>query len=369
MKTLSRRSLLALGATAPLAARCSALQQDTFDRNAMLGAIADNVLVPLAAEVDATQRALATAATAFATEPTRETLAAGRAAWRSARVPLERAQAFSAGPFESLGLRSIIDWYPSSGAAIERLLAATTPISATDLEIVGANQRGMPAIEYLLFAADEAATLAACTTGADAARRRALVRSAAELSSQRATQFSAAWSRATGDYAGELERAGRGSAAFATTRAAVDLLVNQLINALETALVRFSVPLGASSGGTPQPDRAESPFSDNSIADARARLEGVDAVYLGRLGARSGTGLRDLVLARISGFDPIVRARADAAFAAIDRIPTTLRVAVVQHAALVQAAADAIREWRRAVQTDISAALGVTVTFTDGDGD
>lgn len=367
---LSRRRLLAALALLPLAPACSETPADTFDRNAMLAALADNVCAPLARAVADSQRALSLAAAAFADAPAAATLTAARTAWRDARRPLKRASAFAAGPMETLRVRSAIDWFPSDDAAVERALAGSEPITAASVDTLGANQRGMPAMEYLLFAADEPATLAAFTAGPTAARRRDLLRAAGAYAATRAGELAAAWDRAMGDYAGQLARAGRGSAVFPTTRAAVDLVVNQLIGAVDSAAaMRLGAPLGASDGGAPQPDAVESPFSDASLTDLRALLEGVDALYTGALDAHAGLGVRDLVRSRSPAVDAVVRTRTDAALAAVAAIPGTLREAVVREPARVLAALEAVRAWKRTIQVDVANLLGVTVTFTDADGD
>ncbi|MFO0609795.1 MAG: imelysin family protein [Polyangiales bacterium] len=367
--TLSRRRALAALALVPLAAACSETPADTFDRNAMLAAIADNVCVPLARATADAQRALATAAAAFADAPSAATLTAVRTSWRDARRPLKRALAFSAGPAETTRLRSAVDW-PGDAAAVERALTASDPISDAAVDTLGANQRGMPAAEYLLFAGDEAATLAAFTTGPTATRRRDLLRAITAYGATRSAAYAAAWDRAMGDYAGQLARAGRGSTEFTTTRAAVDLVVNQLVAAVDSAAsMRLGVPLGASEGGAPQPDRVESPYSDASLTDLRALLEGADAIYTGALDGRMGLGVRDLVRSRSAAVDAVVRTRTDAALAAVAAIPGTLREAVTRDPARVQAALDAVRAWKRTLQVDVANLLGVTVTFTDADGD
>lgn len=369
---LSRRRLLASLALLPLVgAACSEAPADTFDRNAMLAALADNVCVPLARAVADTQRALAAASAAFADAPSLTTLAAARAAWRTARSPLKRAEAYFGGPMETLRVRSAMDWFPSDAAAVERALAGTDPITVTAVDTLGANQRGMPAMEYVLFApGDEAATLAACTTGPAAARRRDLLRATSAYAATRAGEFAAAWDRAMGDYAGQLARAGHGSTTFTTTRAAVDLVVNQLIASVDSAAsMRLGVPLGTSAGGVPQPERVESPYSDASLTDVRALLEGVDALYTGALDARMGLGVRDLVRSRSPAVDDVVRMRTAAAMAALGAIRGTLREAVTRDQARVQAALDAVRAWKRTLQVDVANLLGVTVTFSDADGD
>ncbi len=50
-------------------------------------------------------------------------------------------------------------------------------------------------------------------------------------------------------------------------------------------------------------------------------------------------------------------------------IPGTLREAVVREPARVLAALEAVRAWKRTIQVDVANLLGVTVTFTDADGD
>jgi predicted lipoprotein len=304
--------------------------------------------------------------------PSIDTLRACRARWREARVPLKQAQAFGKGPFLDLGVRSALDWYPGDSTAVERALTTATMLTPDGVDLLGANQRGMPAIEFVLFSRSlgDEAVLETLTRGTDAPQRRAFLEAVSTHGARKASAFANAWASGPGGYASQFSSAGRGSTTFTTTRAAIDLLVNELIGATDSAAgMRLGVPLGVRAAGVPQPDRVESPWSDASIDDLRALIEGVRAIYLGSLDARRAMGLGALVRSRNTATDDVALARIDAALSAITAIRGPLRVAVVEDRVRVQAALDATRALKTTLQVDVANLLGVTVTFTDNDGD
>lgn len=349
-------------------AACSDDTAAELDRNAVLRDLSENVLLPEVRDFDADARALSTATAALCEAPSTERLTAARDAWRSARRSWERAQVFRAGPMETLRTPSAVDWYPVDAAAVEALIAGSDPITASSIESVGANRRGLPGVEVVLFANVDVGAL---RDASGPSRRCQYLVAATGSVSTAAAALATAWEPSGGRYARAFATAGQGSGpAIATTREAVDAVVNQLIAALDALQVsRLAAPNGSRNGGTPEPSRATSIPSGNSSAELVAAFEGARALYTGDLDDRRGMGVTDIVASRSASLDATVRAQFDAAARALAAITLPVDRAVLEERPRVTAAIAALTSLKRTVRVDVANTLGVTVGFTDNDGD
>ncbi|TAK19187.1 MAG: hypothetical protein EPO40_34960 [Myxococcaceae bacterium] len=367
---MTKRSSPWLVASLSLLGACSDEAVDV-DRNAVLRDLADNVLIPTCARYGTSARALATALDALCASPTAGLLGQARDQWWATRLAWKEAQVFQAGPFEALRMQATVDWYLVDASAVEATIEGGDPLTVDSVASLGANRRGLPGLEVVLFdgaIADEA-LVARLRGGASPTRRCQYLVAVGEQVARTSEAFVAAWQPDGGAYGRTLATAGQGST-IATTREAVDLVVNQLSNTLETLEVtRLSIPEGSRSGGTPQPDRVESSRSNASVAEVAAGLRGVRAIYLGTYGARSGLGLTSMVAARSPSLDRSVRAELDACEASLRAITLPLQRAVLEQRPSVDAAVTELGRLKRLLRVDVANLLGVTISFNSNDGD
>lgn len=160
---------------------------------------------------------------------------------------------------------------------------------------------------------------------------------------------------------------------------AVDRLVNDAIFVLE---VMTDMELGRALGETSTEGRLDAVVEGPQglgAADMRAHLDGLRAVFLGTDHATDIITEAGTVLSfdGSSGFrqlldDELVSRLTDqfaAAKTALGRIEGPLREAVVNDSATVSAARAALKELQVTVSTEVVAQLGVTIGFSDADGD
>lgn len=357
-----------LGSGARVVLGCSKESTTPPDRAKILVDLAENVLVPAYTDAAAAAALLESAVTALRDAPSPATLAAARDAWRRARSSWKQTDAFLFGPANDIALVGGAIDTPSDFAKIEATSAAETALDASVVASLGANLRGLPGVEALLFdpAKEDAALLAGLQERS--ARRARLV---ALLSADLRAKIVAVRDAWTGGYAVELTTAGRGSTVFAAERQAVDAVVNGLIAGAEvlTAL-RLAKPLGLDrSPPTPNAALLESTRSDATIDDILAVLDGIEAVYRGRRGGKAGLPLSDAVAERTPTGDAQFKELLEKAKAAVRSIPGPLRTAVVERQGPVVAAYAAVREVKRSLAADIAGALGTSVGFNVTDGD
>ncbi|MDI1435630.1 imelysin family protein [Polyangium sorediatum] len=369
------RSVLGLTVTLALAAAsCGTPTADDTAQRAVMNDLAHEVMLPIYDELEQGALPLPPAVAAFCDGPTEATLTAAQAAWRAARVPWKHAEAFRFGPVEDLRIGSAIDFWPARTDSIESAItAAPEPVTTAHIASLGVSTKGLPALEFLLFdpAGGNAAVLASLG-GADAAgkKRCAYARALADAIAADTTTAQEAWSLEGGAFVNQVAKAGSGSTLFLTGQDGIARVVNLLIAAMiAVSENRVSRPLGIVSGTGPDPTLVESRFSDDSIEDLFGTLRGVEDVYLGRHGDRSGRGISELVAARSPAIDSSVKKAFTDAMAATSAVPAPLRTAITDHPAAVTKAQDALRVVRRLLSTDVASVLGVAVTLSDNDGD
>ncbi|MDB4932599.1 MAG: Peptidase Imelysin [Myxococcaceae bacterium] len=365
------RNPLVLASALALLAACSDDAAADVDRNAMLRDLADNVIVPGVQQYAVAAHGLAVAAEGLCASPGLDALEETRAAWRAARIFWKEAQIYQAGPYETLHMQGVVDWSPVLPADVEAVIAGAGPLTADAVDSLGSNRRGLAGVEVVLFdpARDPAAIVAALRDGANPSRRCQYLAAVTAHVDRASQAYLAAWQPTGGGYARTLATAGQGSS-IGTTREGVDLLVNQVSNALETLQVsRLSTPAGSRNGGVAQPERVESALSGASVAEVSAGLRGVRALYLGTYLGHSGLGLASMVAARSTSLDRSIRAELDASEASVRAITLPLQRAVTEQRALVDAAVTELGRLKRLVRVDLANTCGVTIAFNSNDGD
>jgi uncharacterized protein len=166
-----------------------------------------------------------------------------------------------------------------------------------------------------------------------------------------------------------LVGAGRAGKEFPSIDAALAEIVSRLAFIVENVRGdKLANVLGTRSGGTPQPESAESRFSGRSIEDMRDNLRGVEQVLFGA--TKHGQSLANY-LDVISHQE--LRSKLESAlknsYAALDAIPEPLTSAVLEDPESVATAIDTLKTLQTLIQVDVINAMGLTLTFNDADGD
>ena len=122
------------------------------DESEVLISLTDRIIVPgyeaLAAEAQDLRQVLDSLCAA----PSDATLQAAQQAWRDVREPWMRSEATWGGPVMDRRAVSVMDWSPTDPDRIEKMLANNPAVTeAAVREGLSSTQRGLGAIEYLLF--------------------------------------------------------------------------------------------------------------------------------------------------------------------------------------------------------------------------
>lgn len=344
-------ALVVVGAVcAAAAAGCGA---GTPGRADVLGDLADEVIVPAYERLATSTEALAAAAAELCSTLDPDDLAAARRALEEARADWSYSEAMWVGPVMERRSWAVIDW-PISPAEIEDLIADTAVEIDYDrlARRIGADQRGLGAVDYLLGppgagALDDLADL----------RRCAYLAGTAEVAAAEAALLPADW---TDDFEGE----GPYRAVFVDPDGSgLDDVVNDAVFLLEAITdLELGAALGEM-GREADPSRIGEGPAGLGAADLADRLEGLRAVLIG---PDDAGGLSPLLGDDLTGR---LAARFASAAAAVAAIEPPLLDAVTTSPQTVSAARAAIKDLQITIATEVVSRLGVTIGFSDADGD
>ncbi len=335
-------------------------------RQDVLASLTDELILPRYQAVAAGMGNLSDALDALCANPTAETLGEARTAWREARAPWMRSQSIWFGPVMQRRSRILVDWAPIDAERIEATLARRESVSANDVrEFFGSTQRGLGAIEYVIFGED-AQVLAALDdpTGI----RCQYVTALGDVVADEMSGVLADW---TGDGSD-----GGGYAGYFKGTAGVALVEQQAIDEVVRTSVfitrsindmRLGRALGAD-GGQPDPSAIPGAGGNNAVADLRNQVLGMQDTYLGS-GADGSLGISALVQGVSEDADERMRGHFTAALEAIDGLREPLHSTIVSDPEPARVAHQRIQELQRALNTEVVSLLGVTVGFADTDGD
>jgi uncharacterized protein len=341
-------------------------QKTAYDRQAMLTNYSDNLIVPGYEAFKTETAQLSETVTAFVTNPTTATLAAARAGYQQAALAWQVTCVYEFGPGDQQMLRSNINIYPTATGQIENNIAAGSYSLQTAANLAA---KGLPAIDYLLYGKPtEGEVLAQYTSDAQAANRKKYLQDVTNLVKQQAEATYTGW---TGGYATTFKQS-PGTA----VGSAVGNLVNQLNFEIDlTKRAKVGIPAGKFTAGTPLPEKVEAYYSRASLELLKKAILAKKAIFMGQNAAgANGPGLDDYLNHVGAQYNNLPLSKAieqqfDAALTAANAIPVPLAEAVTAQPQLVNKVYEELQKLIVLTKTDMPAALGVTISYTDNDGD
>ncbi len=324
-------------------------------RSDVLAGLAATTIVVTYEQLATDGEALATAATNLCQQPSTESIGAANEALAAMRDTWSMSEAMWVGPIEERRSWGRIDW-PIDRTEIDDLIAdPTVPLDPDRLASgIAADQRGLGAVEHVLGDPTEPA---AALDALDDERRCTYLTGVTTVIGEETAVLAAAWTADSG--VGEPWRE-----TFADPEtASIDMLVNDALFVLEDITDR---ELGPALDGT---EARIDPIAEGpaglGTTDIAGHLRGLRAVLIGPPEV-APSGLSELLGQDLTDRLTTAFDSADEAIAAID---TPLRTALVERPDLVTEARAAIKQLQVIVGTEVVSRLGVTIGFSDADGD
>lgn len=319
------------------------------DRGEVLAGLADDVIVPAYEAFAADFEAFDTAIGALCATPSPETLEAGREAWRATVLAWQRTRPGAVGPATEKRLMSAVG-FEARVATIEDLLAGTEPVDTAALLKGGAVIRGLYSAEVGLFAEGSDALAAAAGS-----RRCQYLTAVSGLALEAAAEVRDDW---TGGYRDEFVDGMDGDQQMSVAE-----LLNEVTNRLRQLDEQGFRDLAAAESLDELDESRLDGAAGYAMAQRKALLDGVVAL----IGDAEG-GIVALTAERSPDTaDRLVEATA-AAVDALAPLPDSVAAAFEQTDDIATAADD-IAELKVLLATEVASQLGVTITFSDSDGD
>ncbi len=340
-------------------------------RRIMLHDVALNVVVPTYEALVTATEAQVAALMALEAQPDATTLDAAQTAWRQARSVWKQSDAFAFGPAATLRSAAKIDWSPIRDDRIERAIAGATSFDSAAIEDLGANVKGLLALEYLLFDAngDDAAALATLS-GNGARSRRAYARALAENLRDQSILLRDAWSPSGRELRRRARHRGPGQRGVSDSegrrrRGGQPAHLPELRRRRRANCRRRSAPHG---GAAPRPDRRQPQpqWPGGSLDD----VAGIQNVYFGSYGERHRRQ-PEPHRRRPQPADRYARSSSRCSVCSTRRrdVSMPLEEAVASERADVARVQQRAAELMRHLEIDMVSVLGTTLRFNPGDGD
>ena len=329
-------------------------------RSEVLQSLTERVILPGYQDASDGMAQLSQTVDALCSSPTGAALKEARDTWREARQAWLRTESYRFGPAMDRRSISLVDWWPIDTEKIDRNLAGDEDITAERVtEFLSATQRGLSVAEYLLFG-DGSASL----SGGSDPRRCAYLQAVAAVTRDEVAGILADW-QGTGEssgYAGYFD--GTGSLALIDSDAEAEIVRSLVFQVRAIA----NMQLGAALGIETEADTSAIPTGDayNSREDLLSQLDGIAAVYRGTEG---GVGLAVRVATVSTETDARMISAIEAAISATMNLDGSIIAQLDSNPAKVHAVYDNVKELQRVLNTEIVSLLGVSVGFSDTDGD
>lgn len=343
---------------------------DNFDRKALLTNTADNIIIPAYTSFQAVFTEMKTATEAFNASPDATKLTALRLKWKEAYISWQQVELFNFGPAETISLRNYFNIYPTD----VNLIRSHITSGNYNLEELANNKvQGFPALDYLLNGSgvNDNEILSNYTINADAAKWKKYL---SDVMNSMGTKINKVVSDWKGSYREQFinnDGTGAGSS--------LSLMVNEYVMYFERFLRsgKFGIPAGVMSG-TPAPEKVEAFYSkDVSIELAKTALNASRDFYLGKAfnGGAAGPGLFTYLQAlgtnnsHAAALATNIKNQFGAIEIKMNGLGNSVYDAIVSNRPGVLALYDEFQKQVRYLKVDMTSATGITISYTDNDGD
>lgn len=300
-------------------------------------------------------RELEEVTTALEKSPSAELIARAQEVFRQTALAWKRVGTFRDGPFQEQNALLRATRYPARARVIDAVLAETRPVDAARVAELGSGEKGLYAIEYLLFDSSAESALARLS-GANGKRALSLVAGLSREVAVLGEKIQAALGRHGSRLNEELAQ---------NPQQSLSRLVNTLIEGLEIlAEGQLGTIFRLSELGHLDPTSVEGFASRISHRLALARLEGTEQLYRGGDASVSG-----LVRATSKNADASVRERLDNALACLRALKMPLEELARHERLRLQEAYLKVKSLEAGMKVHLPSALGITITFSSTDAD
>lgn len=337
-----------------------------FDQKTMFANYADHLILPAYKALTLSLTDLETAINNLSSDPNHANLTAAQATFLETYEKWQYAAPYEFGPAASVFLRNHFNNFPLNIEEVENNIAA----SATNFSQPDTYDKGLPALDYLLFYESHEMVLNQFTVDENATQRKRYIKAIIADMKDRLTTTLREWE---GDYRQSfINNAGTADGS------SLSLIINQLNQHFEgVKRESIGIPSGVYTLSIPNPERVEGYFSGHSSALVKLSLQVNNAFFLGK--DQAGTDR--------SGLDDFLRHKEvekeaellvnkinkqyEAMIQSFENIETPFSKAVgaEQTPVDVQAFYNEVSRQVIMIKTDMPSSLCVSITYIDNPSD
>lgn len=351
--------------------RFSSDAQDTaFSRHAMLENIGMNIILPTHQDFIDQTMLFQEAAAAFEADPSLDTLEDLQQAWRDTSSAWQKVSLFEMGR-TTFVYHSEID--NNSAVHIDtiedQILPGDDELTADYLDGRGSSLKGLRTLEYLIFGTenDPESVLESFTSGPNAERRMEYLVAAVDLLHENGLEIWEIWSPEGDNYVADFIEADDGS----SIQESISMLSNLMLEELEQ-VVQMNVGSGLG-GNLGDVDIAyvTAPYSGYSLEQAISLIEILQQTFNGDSEDGEGLGFDDYLdfLDAQSEDGPLSDMINEQMNVFKDALISLQGADLLEESDLIQPVYSEGVKLLALMKVDMAAQMGITITFSDLDGD
>lgn len=336
------------------------------DRKALLENVANNIIVPAYKSFQMALTEMNTAVSEFIQSPDMARLSVARSKWKQAYIAWQKVELFDFGP--AANNRNFFNIYPCDALLLESFVRS----GSYNLDALSNNKvQGFPALDYLLNHSDESTVLAEFTTDAAASGRKKYTTDILAMMKSKTDAVVSTWE--TTYLNTFIADAGTGAGS------PLSLMTNEYIMYFERFLRsgKYGIPAGVMTG-TAIPENVEAYYS-HTIGNelAQAAIQAMYGMYKGQSfdKTKEGVSYYSYLKALASGSENAAAVADDIndQFGVIttktNLLGNSIYQAILSDRRSVLDAYDAFQTQVRYLKVDMTSAIGISITYTDNDGD
>jgi uncharacterized protein len=341
----------------------------SFDRKAMLTNQVDNVIIPSFIKFSEQLVLLQTSVNEFSNAPDELNLLNLQNKWKEVYATMKQCEMYQFGVIEQNFLWAKIDFWPVRPNDVNDFLVQSESFTTEVLSSKGATVKGLPVLEYLIFDPinGNSKILDDFTTHVDKAKRKEYLNGLAENISTIAESFLTQWqSTYRNTYINNDAQGITGS---------INSTVNNMIATINYIKDnKIGKPFGKKDGIL-YPNEVEALQSKLSLNAIENNIVGFENLLLGKnINGTDGLGYDDFLDHLGAKFQDgtmseKIKNQINDFEIKISLIETPLQQAIITDPEKVDALYLSLKQLLVLVQVDMVNNLGVTLTFTDNDGD
>ena len=332
-------------------------------REEVLTSLTDLVIVPRYGQAADAMKQLATSVGELCSAPDEVALETARGNWRLARDAWTTTEAYRFGPAMDRRSVSLVGWWPVVVERIDRTLADRKPVTTeTVRQFMPSTQRGFAAMEHLLFG-DGSGALALSQDGLRCGYLLALT----EVAHEEIGGIHQEWKGDGQSPAYAAYFNGTGKLSLQPKEGEAEVVRSLVFMVRTIANMRLGAALAVD--GEPDPEAIPSGMAGHSRDDLRNQVRGISEMYLGSKGDPEALGISHNVRQLSPEVDGRMAAAIEGVASAVEEVEGSLEAAIDGNPQPVRDVYDRFKELQRVLNTEVVSLLGVSVGFSDTDGD